>query len=507
VFRGVIDSLGNVTWGKALVNQLGSTGVYCADEFNAPNGDGFELWDVDFAGDEGWITGGVGTNTGIIIYSSDRGATWDQVQYVEPKSIFLADTQSSRSTPTTYGIAALGNGSAFSVAYASYTYAYEGAGVAGPSQILDLCSCTSVCTPLTSVSSPTMVQIGPAMDQALAPPLTAAEALDASNRWAVGRFGSLRSWDATNSEWDDEGTEFSVRITDGDFSSSTTGCMVGQGLRILRTTDGGATWTMVYDPTPTLAGSDSFEAVDLQDGGSKGVAVGEASSVAYTADGGATWTDVSPLPGSPTVRDVTHIAATNTFWAVGDSGYLAKSSDGGATWSQVTASNGSGGSYTFDFKSIAFGDSSIGRLRGYVVGDDERVIYTSNGGVTWARVGIVGGATSGIDLRSVDTWGDAVDAVAVGDQGEFLERSGGGRFSRITPTTANAGGNGLNSVTSPDSGTTYWAAGDAGTAIRFDGTAWTDFKTQTRENLFSAAFDAADHGFIVGREFYCAEFD
>jgi len=109
--------------------------------------------------------------------------------------------------------------------------------------------------------------------------------------------------------------------------------------RVLRTTDGGKTWTVADTPLQTSASAGIFS-VAFRDR-THGLVVGgdyrkeqdPTSVAAATNDGGLTWTPVSGLTGFRSV--VAHLPGNNSFWiAVGPSGADATEDDG-KTWTKV----------------------------------------------------------------------------------------------------------------------------------------------------------------------------
>jgi photosystem II stability/assembly factor-like uncharacterized protein len=91
---------------------------------------------------------------------------------------------------------------------------------------------------------------------------------------------------------------------------------------ILRTTDGGATWT------PQSSGTTEFlEGVAFTDANT-GTVVGSGGTILRTADGGATWTRQS----SGTTQFLYGISFTdaNTGMVVGSGGTILRTTDGGA---------------------------------------------------------------------------------------------------------------------------------------------------------------------------------
>ena len=119
--------------------------------------------------------------------------------------------------------------------------------------------------------------------------------------------------------------------------------------RVLRTSDGGTTWTIAETPV-AASGSAGIFSVAFRDG-QHGMTVGgdyrkeqeAVDNAAVTADGGATWTPIKGLGGFRAL--VTAVPGSKSSWiAVGPSG-ADWSDDDGRTWHPVEG----GGYHTFSF--------------------------------------------------------------------------------------------------------------------------------------------------------------
>src|SRR5262249_38400098 len=111
------------------------------------------------------------------------------------------------------------------------------------------------------------------------------------------------------------------------------------------------------------------------------VAVGEVGTILRTTDGGATWTPQS----SGTTRFLRGVsfADANTGWAVGDGGTILRSSDGGVTWTPQSSGR------IENLRAVSFVDANTGTAVG---GEPTRppapptgiILRTTDGGATWA---------------------------------------------------------------------------------------------------------------------------
>jgi photosystem II stability/assembly factor-like uncharacterized protein len=152
------------------------------------------------------------------------------------------------------------------------------------------------------------------------------------------------------------------------FESDLVGYAVGDRGVVVKTTDGGVSWTLVS----TFPQS----ATDLEDvlvtGPGQLLAVGDPPGIFRSVNGGATWTAVAN-PSTARLRDIEVVTGT-MLGAVGDGGQVLRSPDGGLTWSLV----GSAGSTVMEQLWL---DAS----NGYVTGP-HLVRRTGDGGATWSPV-------------------------------------------------------------------------------------------------------------------------
>lgn len=158
---------------------------------------------------------------------------------------------------------------------------------------------------------------------------------------------------------------------------------------VLKSTDGGLNWTVAYDQLgPWLKSVYFFDATT-------GIAVGDSGTILKTTNGGTVWAPVS----SPVVRnftDITFVNATTGFISGGKRGSPAQqtiltTTDGGDTWSVALDITGPA------LNAVTFLDA----LNGYVVGDSATVLSTTNGGVNWNPV-VIAGANAYAQFNAVD---------------------------------------------------------------------------------------------------------
>jgi photosystem II stability/assembly factor-like uncharacterized protein len=143
---------------------------------------------------------------------------------------------------------------------------------------------------------------------------------------------------------------------------------VGEG--VWATGDGGVGW--VLRTLPHIAGGayTSYWDIDFP-GAMTGWAVGDAGTILKTDDGGATWTkEVSGVSASLTAVD---FVSTTVGFAVGKSGRILRTRDGGAHWVKLISGTQK------RLSAVCFVNAS----HGWVVGASGARLRTTNGGRTW----------------------------------------------------------------------------------------------------------------------------
>ncbi|MCW2926572.1 MAG: hypothetical protein JWM86_540 [Thermoleophilia bacterium] len=237
-------------------------------------------------------------------------------------------------------------------------------------------------------------------------------------------------------------------------ASATVGHAVGQSGRIMRTTNGGATWSNATSPTgQNLLGVDAPSALVAY-------AAGFSGRMVKTTDGGANWATLPASPGG-VIEAIDAVSDSNVFAA--RDGSVWESVDGGGSWTNlnVPTTNGFGPISAFDSDTtvVAGWSGSVSRRDGgawtsvnvsspFAIHDLE----FSTASVVWAvgeagvRRSVDAGATwadvspPGVDeaLRSITTTSASV-AVVAGDRGEtWSTADAGATWTRLTPPTVNS---------------------------------------------------------------------
>ncbi len=200
------------------------------------------------------------------------------------------------------------------------------------------------------------------------------------------------------------------------------------------------------------------------------VAVGQWGTILKSTDGGSTWTSVGTEDTSNNYQDVAD-NGVDTFVAVGitSSGgggaLISKSTDKGATWTQVTGP----GDYYTKLYGVTY-DPATSRF--ITVGADSEIYYSADKGATWTAAASID--QSGLGLQDVDQNGSGT-LIATAVNYHAVSKDGGATWTCYSNTGTNTYGitygNGTwvavshfsKAVYSTDDGATWTAASVSGT--------------------------------------------
>ncbi|NUN09306.1 MAG: T9SS type A sorting domain-containing protein [Ignavibacteriaceae bacterium] len=188
---------------------------------------------------------------------------------------------------------------------------------------------------------------------------------------------------------------------------------VRSGTGIYKTTDGGVTATAL---SPGIMSSTGiwYDIQFLNE--SVGYAAGSSGVMVKTTDGGATWTEVVDPFGTSAIYKM-DITDGQTIFIVGSSGKIAKSTDSGATWALQTSGT------TSTLYDVDFVNTNIG----FICGSSGRVLQTTDGGTTWTSAV----TNSTMTLYSVRAF-DSSRVIVGGSSGEILYTyDGGANWSKV----------------------------------------------------------------------------
>ncbi len=254
-----------------------------------------------------------------------------------------------------------------------------------------------------------------------------------------------------------------------------------QGEAIL-TFDGGANWDII-----PIGGDGIYRSVFFIDDNT-GWAVGSFMERLHkTTDGGLTWTHQPNAPDT-TKYDV-YFANANTGWAIGYYGFVAKTTNGGDLWfSQSFSSINSNTMYGV----AGSGDQII-----YVVGNNDSVLKSTDGGNTWVQLTVNFGVT--IDLRDVyvKPGTNGMEVLIAGENNRIAKSTDGGNTWLIH----NPGGTEDLWAIDLNSSGIGLSVGTSGIIHRTsdNGDTWSQIISPTDETLYSVNFANDDVVYANGR--------
>jgi photosystem II stability/assembly factor-like uncharacterized protein len=251
--------------------------------------------------------------------------------------------------------------------------------------------------------------------------------VDEARGWAVGSKGALLATTDGGQTWAVRRAPTEDTLRDVYFVNEQVGWLVCDRsiylLRtkeeprsyLLRTTDGGATWSRVE---ATGADVDVLLTRVAFIDHSRGWAFGEMGALYTTTDGGASWKRQT-LPTKHLLLGGAFLAGGQA-WLVGAGNTILYNPDG-AEW---RAGNSPFNTAT-RFNAVAF----VGERRGWAVGERGLVLATTNGGRSWFR------QESNVDVDLLDVkFIDAGEGRAVGAGGTILHTTDGGANWRLEPS-------------------------------------------------------------------------
>jgi photosystem II stability/assembly factor-like uncharacterized protein len=235
--------------------------------------------------------------------------------------------------------------------------------------------------------------------------------------WIVGQDGViLRTTDGGNS-WTTQ-TVSSFDMWDITFFDADSGWAVGEGGTLLRTMDGGLVWSPpLFDTIP-----DDIHSVVFKDD-QEGLAVGESGTIVQTTNGGRTWAR-STSGTDVTLRGVA--GSENITVAVGDSGIVLRAVEAtiSSEWSIDTVGNGNLWAVTL-----------VNNDLGWAVGEEGAIWSTTDGGLTWLdQSGNVSDTVTEI-LTDVH-FTSAATGYIVGGKGTITTTANGGTNWTVQPAVS-----------------------------------------------------------------------
>jgi len=262
------------------------------------------------------------------------------------------------------------------------------------------------------------------------------------------------------------------------FVDSKRGWIGGDGGFLSRTEDGGRTWIQ-----QTLGTTDAINDIYFRDKEAGFLLAG--NRIFVTRDNGTRWTEVRIfLPAEFDNADVelysVRFSSKKKGWVVGSisrrdrviDSILVYTDDGGETWARQRAPS------RLELIHIDF----VSDKRGWIVGNGGTILATVDAGQTWTK------QTSGTTntLYHVDFRNDK-RGWAVGERGTVLRSNDGGQTWSPVATNIRTTLLSVRFLNDDDG----WAVGRSGTILRSEdaGVTWLQEESTTKENLYSLHFN------------------
>lgn len=187
------------------------------------------------------------------------------------------------------------------------------------------------------------------------------------------------------------------------FTSTTAATLVGDDGVIMRTTNGGISWSeQTSNVTNVLLGNSHKSGLSI--------VAGENGVILRSDDNGANWDLV--LPGTLEHLNDAEVTTSNTAVVCGDNGTVLITADGGMTWNEVYTG------LNHNLNDIKFINMNVG----YITGEMGTLLKSVNSGYTWVK----------IDMSFTNNKFNAIEAidennlVLVGDNGTIFVTNNGG---------------------------------------------------------------------------------
>lgn len=271
------------------------------------------------------------------------------------------------------------------------------------------------------------------------------------------------------------------------FENEQTATLVGQDGLIMRTEDGGISWTVqASNVTNVLMGNDYLTYSDLSGDHTVNIAVGENGIILKSVDNGNTW----EIKQSNTTEHLMSVYVVNPNYIItcGANGTILVSNDYGESWSELTSPVTSA---LNDVMFVQHFEGSVPELKGFIVCDGGDILVTQDYGLSWSLI------TSGVNenLKSIYTFTDSYLCAAGNNGIMVVSHNGGQSWSEVTTGISEN----INDIKFVDNDVVI-ASCDNGIILRSDdkGENWTILQTTSQSDLYSVNFGSSSLGISVG---------
>lgn len=202
------------------------------------------------------------------------------------------------------------------------------------------------------------------------------EMYDDNLGWAVGDKGTILKTLDGGVTWTTKESPISVKYKRVRFYNRSIGYAVGEKGYIIKTINGGESWFQLTTPV-----NDNLNDLSILSQ-NKVIAVGNNGTILRTIDG-SSFTNLQTTSGVTENLNGVHFYDNRVGWIVGDSGTVVLSNDEGATWNLQTAMDSQSNSVISDnLNSVSFFNMDDG----LIVGDGGVIYKTADGGYNWVSM-------------------------------------------------------------------------------------------------------------------------
>lgn len=230
--------------------------------------------------------------------------------------------------------------------------------------------------------------------------------------YAVGSSGTVLKSSNRAETWSPLSTGLSSTFVGADFLDELEGWIVDNSETILRTSDGGLTWSLVDGPKGGLIYG--VKLFSRSEGLVYGFRVDGTNCILRFSEAGKKW-EPAEAPNENDLYDM-HFIDGERGWAVGTRGTILATLDGGRKWVKQDSI------VSHLLRSVRFTDAT----HGWIIGDRGSLLRTGDGGHSWVKQPkIFHGNFTGIDFH------DTKNGVLVGEPNAvFLTEDGGNSWKQ-----------------------------------------------------------------------------
>lgn len=228
--------------------------------------------------------------------------------------------------------------------------------------------------------------------------LTTIFTFDTSYVWIGGDNGAVHKSTNGGTNWIDYSTGTGNTVNGLYFSSITNGISIC-GNQVLKTTDGGETWSETFS---ILGQFTSLFFINNQIGFATGYNPTFGSFVYLTSNGGNNWTS-NILIDTLKFNSIFFVNENTGFICGGSPAVVYKTTDGGNNWNKLILNNGNN-----ELNKISFADEN----KGYTVGTNGLFYKTTNGGESWEKLNFYTFRFLGVEAKDNHVWATVSDITA-----------------------------------------------------------------------------------------------